>query len=134
MYRLRQSGPAARRLQLLGVGLVGLALLLQALALFHGASHFAASLSDADSSIEICTPAGIMRISSHPRGEEEPQILSIKACPYCGGSQFLYLPPSSSLPGPLAVLQPPSPPAGISRPLSGPDQRHAPPRGPPPSA
>lgn len=134
MYRLRQSGPAARRLQLLGAGLVGLALLLQALTLFIGARHFAASLSDADSSIEICTPAGLVRISSQGDSSDTPQFLSIKACPYCAGSQFFYLPPSSALPGPLAGLQPFFAPAGISRPLSGPDQRHAPPRGPPPSA
>lgn len=134
MYRLRQSGPAARRLQLLGAGLVGLALLLQALALFHGASHFAASLSDADSSIEICTPAGIMRISSHGDDSDEPQLLSIKACPYCGAGQFLFLPNPERLSGQLAELQPPPLPAGLSRPLPAPDQRHAPPRGPPPGA
>lgn len=134
MYRLRQSGPAARRLQLLGAGLVGLALLLQALTLFIGARHFAASLSDADSSIEICTPAGLMRISSQSDGSAEPQLLNIKACPYCGAGQFLFLPSPERLPGQLAEFQPPPLPAGLSRPLPAPDQRHAPPRGPPPGA
>lgn len=134
MYRLRHSGKPARRLLLLGVGLVCLALLLQALALFHGARHFAASLSDADSSIEICTPAGIIRISSRTDGGGEPQTLSIKACPYCGISQFLFLPTPGRLSEPLASLSPLPLPTGTPRHLPSPDQRHAPPRGPPPGA
>lgn len=134
MYRLRHSGPAAHRLRCLGAGLVCLALLLQALALFQGACRFAARLSDVDAGIEICTPAGILRISPQKDGSDAPRLLSIEACPYSAVVQFFPLPGPGELPGRLAELRLSPIAAGIPRQLPAPDQRHAPPRGPPPGA
>jgi len=66
--------------------------------LFQGACRFAARLSDVDAGIEICTPAGILRISPQKDGSDAPRLLSIEACPYSAVVQFFPFPALASCP------------------------------------
>lgn len=109
-----------------------LALCLQLVASGVGSVHAAERLANSTSGvIEICTAAGIIRITAD--GTEYPQAQNARQhCPFCA---------TSSLPPPLAVtlsffLTPPAaadflPVAAMGALPAAPDQRHAPNRAPP---
>ncbi|MDD3482177.1 DUF2946 family protein [Azovibrio restrictus] len=110
-----------------------LALCLQLVATGIGAVHAAERLANSSGAIEICTPAGIVRITAD--GTEYPTTQpGGQQCPFCataaGSPPLLAVALSFFVSGPAPADYSPQAPADL--PPTAPDQRHAPNRAPPP--
>ena len=124
-----------RRNTRLGALLALLCLCVQWIAAEMSAFHMAERLARADTSVEMCTAAGIVRIRLADQGtpQDPPAPAGLQHCPFCASAAAS--PPLLAValsffiaaePGAGFV---PATPAGM--PPAGPDQRHAPKHGPP---
>ncbi|MBK5914696.1 DUF2946 family protein [Rhodocyclus purpureus] len=124
-----------RRNARLGALLALLCLCVQWIAAEMSAFHMAQRLARADTSIEICTAAGIVRIRlADQETPQDPQApAGVQHCPFCASAAAS--PPLLAAALSFFIAAEPgagfvaATPAGM--PPAGPDQRHAPKHGPP---